>query len=324
MQIEARLLLIEKLEFQVLQKEKELVQLAKTMENKRELFSIGSITEEELTSLETNYSAAETNLLSLKKDISIQQVGLRDIDMQAYGYAIPESDTERVRILKIINTRTLQAEVNVAEARVDSSKTELRSAQALNRELVLLAPISGIVGAQYMEMGERVKADTKVFTVFDSTEVDISFPVPEAKGILLTRGLKVEAVVDSLDNRVFEAEIRQISPMVDPQSGNITIKAHLPNSDEIFKPGMFTRVKVAYGATRKSIIIPETCIAQKKNNAATLFLAVNSHVFKKEVELGEEKNGRVEVLSGLQENDLVIDSPSPLLREGEKIHAKDR
>ncbi len=323
LQIEARLLSIEKSELNLLQKEKEQEQLAKTLENKKELFNIGGITEEELTSMELNYSASETNLMSLKKDISIQKVGFRDSDIQAYGYDIPDTEEKRIEILKNINTRTLLAEVNVAKSRVESAMTEFHSAQALNMELSVKAPISGIIGAKYMELGERAKADTKIFTIFDSSEVDISFPVPESKGILLNAGLPVEATVDSLENRIFTANIRQISPMVDPQSGNITVKASMQNEDEIFRPGMFTRVRIKYGETRKTILIPETCIAQKKNKTAVLFLIVNSRIFRKDVELGEEKNGMVEILVGLKKGDLVIDSPSPLLREGEQVDIKE-
>lgn len=322
MQIEARLLTIEKLEIQLEQKKKEQAQLIKTLENKKELFKVGGISEEELNSLELNYSASETTIISLEKDIIIQKVGFRDKDIIINGYSIPNSKEERTEILKDINTKTLFAELNVAKSRVDTANTELKSAQALIDELTLKAPITGIIGAKYLELGERAKADTKVFTIFDSNEVDISFPVPESKGILLTRGLTVNAIVDSLNNKEFKAKIRQVSPMVDPKSGNITIKADMPNSKGLFKPGMFTRVNVKYGETRKAILIPETAIAQKQNNTGTIFLVVNSRVFKKEVDLGEESNGLIEVIEGLKKGDNVIDSPSPLLREGEQVEIK--
>ncbi len=323
MQVEARLISIEKSELQLSQKEKEQRQLVKTLDNKRELFKIGGITEEELSSMEMSFSAADTNLLSMRKDLSIQKIGFRDKDINSFGYTTPDTDEKRIEILKDINTRTLLAELNVAESRLETAKTELYSAEALNKELVLRAPITGIIGAKYLELGERAKADTKIFTIFDSREVDISFTVPEGKGILLKTGLNVKATVDSLENRAFEATIRQISPMVDPQSGNITIKASMSNKEECFKPGMFTRVNIKYGETRKSILIPETCIAQKRDKTASLFLVVNNHIFRKEIELGEEKNGMVEILKGLKEGDMIIDSPSPLLREGEQVHVKN-
>lgn len=322
MQVEARLLTIEKLKLQLSQKNKEQEQMAQSLENKRELFNVGGISEEELTSMELNYSASETAILSLEKDIIIQSVGFRDRDILNYGYNIPDNEEERTTILKDINTRTLLAELNVAKSRVETAETELKSAEALREELSLKAPISGIIGAKYMELGERAKADTKVFTIFDSNEVDISFPVPEAKGILLTNNLEVKAIVDSLDGKEFKARIRQISPMVDPKSGNITIKANMTNKEGLFKPGMFTRVNVKYGLTRMSVQIPETSIAQKKNSTGTIFLAVNSRVFRKEVELGVEKNGMVEVTEGLAKGDFVINSPSPLLREGEQVDVK--
>ncbi|WP_028975360.1 efflux RND transporter periplasmic adaptor subunit [Spirochaeta cellobiosiphila] len=319
LQIESRLVSLEKSQLQLKQKEREFEQIGKNLANQKELFAIGGATEEDIISLELSYSASETELLGLRKDLSIQMVGLRDEDILNYGYSVPEDQDTRIEILKDINTRTLLAELNVSKSQLNTAKTELQSAIELMQELNLKAPIDGIVGAKYLELGERVKADTKVFTVFDSTMVDISFPVPENKGILLTKGLKVEAVVDALDNSKYEASIRQISPMIDPQSGNITIKASLSNREGLFKPGMFSRVKVEYGNKRKAILVPESSIVQKKENNAVIFLTVNNHVFKKQVVLGEEFNGNIEIIDGIKKGDLIIDNPSPLLREGEEV-----
>lgn len=317
--VEARLLNMQKTQAQIRQKEKELKQLALKMENKKELLSLGGVTQEELDSLQLNYSAAETSLFSLKQDMAIERIGLRDEDILFYGYALPVNTEERITILKDINTRTLQAEVNVALAQVESAETELNSAKVLVDSLTLRSPFSGIVAARYLEQEERVKADTKVFTIFDSSDVDISFPVPESRGILLRRGMAVTASMDSLENSTFDAVIRQISPMIDPKSGNIMIKAALDNRNKIFRPGMFTRVHLRYGKSREAILIPETCVVNKSENQALIFLVINNRVFPKRIIPGEENQGRMEVIEGLIGGELIIDSPSAVLKEGEHV-----
>jgi len=322
LQAESRLLSLEKSDLNLMQKEAELEHQSLLLQNKKKLYALDGITEEELSSMQLAFSALETEIEILKKDIQIQKIGFRDSDISACGYNIPSCPEEKKELLLDINSQTLFSEIKVAEARVKSAVTELTSAEALLSETQLKSPIDGIVGARYMETGERAKSDSKIFTVFDSSEIDFVFSVPEKIGVMLIAGEEVRLSIDAAPDEPFTARIRLISPTIDPQSGNISIKAALDNNSGRLKPGMFARFSLVYGTPRKVLRIPSNSLVQKNGISGLVYKLNNKRVYPVSISLGNEDDGLIEVTDGLEEGDVIVLNPSPLLQEGDEINAK--
>lgn len=324
MQIEAKLLSIEKMEMQFLQKQKELEQQNKKYADIKELHAMGAVSNEEIESMEFSIQSLENDLAMMKQEIEIQSIGFRDSDLLQNGYQIPSDQQLKLELIKRINTKSLLAEVEVSKSKLDSAETELRSAELLLSELSITSPINGIVGAKYLETGERTKADTKLFTVFDSSEVDIVFPVPESKGLLLSTGMKVAVTIDALETgdqkqKDFIAFIRFVSPTVDPQSGSITVKAGMTNPEGLLRPGMFSRVKIAYDQPRSLLLIPKTCLINHKNAEALVFTVNNNYLQQVKIITGDEYDDLITVKSGLTRGTQLVNNPSPILCEGAAV-----
>jgi RND family efflux transporter MFP subunit len=188
--------------------------------------------------------------------------------------------------------------------------------------LELRSPIRGIVGAKYVEAGEHVAANTKAFTIINTSDLYAVFPLPEADALRVSEGTAVEALIEAVSPEPFKGKVELISPVIDPQAGTVTIKALLRNPSRKLMPGMFVRVKLVYGTPRRAVLLPVSCIAQKKGNKALIFTVVNSRAFLKEVSLGREMDGSYTVEAGLRNGDLLIDSPPPILKEGEEVDAQ--
>lgn len=322
LQVESRLISIEKSELNLSQKELELEHQRGLLENKKELLSIGGTTEEEAAAMELAFKALETEVEILRKDLQIQRIGFRDEDILSCGYNLPAGSDERKRILIDINSLTLKSELKVAEARVKSASTELESAQALLDETRLSSPLDGIVGAKYMERGERIKTDGKLFTIFDSSKVDLVFAVPEEIGVMLSPGQTVKLSLDAVRERNFSAVIRQISPTIDTRSGNITVKAELDNDEDLFRPGMFSRFSLTYGPPRKVTRIPVEALVRKDGSRGLVMKAEGGRAYPMSIVIDSENNGMHELVSGIGDGELIILNPSPLLQEGDRIDVR--
>jgi HlyD family secretion protein len=322
LQVEARIAGIQRSELELASKRRELDELAKALKNKEQLLSVGGTTEEAMASLRMSYAAAQTGVQLLEKDLDIRRIGLRDADILSRGLAVPHEEGARRRVLVQIGTLTLAAERDVAKARAESAAAELGAAEQLLAELDIRAPLSGIVGARYIEAGERAAADAKLFTLISTGEVYVVFPVPEAEAQRVVEGAPVEVSVDALGSTAFRARVALVSPVIDPQAGTVTVKALLANPSMRMKPGMFARVKLVYGTPRRVVVIPTSAIAQKKGSSARVFTVVNRRVFVREATLGKEMGGRWTVEEGLRPGERLVDSPSLLLKEGEEVEAE--
>jgi HlyD family secretion protein len=322
LQVEARVATVQRAELELESRRRELEELARSLRNKEQLLSAGGTTEEATASVRLSYASGRTAVQLLEKDLEIRRIGLRDEDIVSRGLAVPRDEAARRRVLVRIGTLTLAAERDVARARAEAAEAELGSVEQLIAELAVRAPLSGIVGARYVEAGEHAAANTKLFTLISTGEVYAVFPVPEAEAHRVRVGDPVEVRVDALGDAVFRGRVALVSPVIDPQAGTVTVKAVIADAGTRMKPGMFARVRLRHGAGRPVTVIPSSAIAQRQGSAARVFAVVNRRVFLKEATLGAETEGGWIVEKGLAPGERVVDSPSLLLKEGEEVEAE--
>ncbi|MDF1569351.1 MAG: efflux RND transporter periplasmic adaptor subunit, partial [Spirochaetaceae bacterium] len=318
-QVEARLLGLEKSLIEIEQKRREVEELNRAQSDQTTLFDVGGITEATLRAAQLSYLSADTDLQALEKDLEIRRIGLRDRDILAAGLATPDSPEAKRELLADLNTRTLRAELDVARARLTSARTEYESVLALADELVIRSPISGIIGVRGPEAGEKASQGDSIYTVFEDGDVHVVFPIQESDAVSVSRGLEVRVTVDAFPGDEFEARIERVSPVVDPQSGNVTVRALIKDAGIRLQPGMFARVSVKTDSPRNAVLVPETVLVEKRGNQAEVFTVRNGKAFSKSIVLGRQYGDRFEVIQNLGDGELLIDEPSPILREGEAV-----
>ncbi len=326
-QVEARLLSLRKTQLEIDRKKREAEELASTLENREQLFKVDGISQEQLQALRLQYQSAQTDYEALLTDYSINSIGLRDQDIRSAGEAVPAAEPERVALLVKINTQTLQAQLDSALAALQVAKSDLQAARALVDELTIRSPVAGIVGVRQAGVGERLRASDKLFTIIDDARVYAVFLVAENKAMRLSEGMPVQVEVPAQGDRVYRSAISIISPLLDPQSGNVTVRALLLNQDGALKPGLFIRVKVRTGDTRQSILLPASAFASRNGTEGAVFLVRGGRSFRQAVVIRPETEGqaagKVEVASGITVGDRVVDEPSPVLQDGGEVHAAD-
>ncbi|HEY9594964.1 MAG TPA: efflux RND transporter periplasmic adaptor subunit [Spirochaetia bacterium] len=326
-QVEARLLTLRKTQLDIDQKKREVDELQATLDNREKLFTVGGISEEQLQSLRLQYRSAETTYQSLLADYAINSIGLRDEDIRSMGLAVPAREPERTAVLVKINTQTLQAQLDAALASLQTATSDLEAARAVAAELVIHSPVNGIIGARQAGVGERLRTGDKVFTIIDDAQVYAVFLVAESKAMGLSEGMPVQVEVPAQQNRVYRSTISIISPLLDPQSGNLTIRALLSNRDGALKPGLFIRVKVRTAQTRQAILLPGSALVGRNGSQASVFVVKGGRSFKQAIvirtETADEAGGRVEIASGVAPGDRIVDEPSPVLQDGGEVRASD-
>jgi multidrug efflux pump subunit AcrA (membrane-fusion protein) len=318
--VEARLLSVTKGEFSLVQQELELDEAAGALEKQRELLNLGGLTDAAFRSLEVSLSAREAGLEVLKKDIEITRLGLRDEDLTGAGFVLSPfpAPGEKIRQFVELNTRSAAAELEAAEASLRSAEKNLESVKRLIGELTIRSTVTGVVGALYFENGEHVPPNEKFATVMDTSRVFALFYIQEQDMIHFARGAAVEIEIPSLGQQL-KAELDEISPMADPQSGNFSVKASLPNPGLSIKPGMFIKCLIPRTEELRLPAIPETALLTGKGGEAYVFCAAKGAAVIKAVRVHSRKDGMLWIAEGIAEGDLVIDKPSPFLKEGAPV-----
>lgn len=201
-------------------------------------------------------------------------------------------------------------QANAAQANADL-------AGKLAGDTVIRAPIDGIIGERYVNVGEYVQPPTRVASVFAVNPARISISVPEPAVGRVKEGQTLDIEVSSYPGRVFPATVRFVSPVLRAQTRDLIVEAAAKNDDSALKPGMFATVKLIVGEDEQPTVPVEAI--KHDGTVRRLFVANGTSVVELVVKTGLVKDGRIAVFEPLAEDQKVVIKPPPGLSDGSAI-----
>ncbi len=154
----------------------------------------------------------------------------------------------------------------VPESVADEARAALRVAQIERQQAlesvadrVVRAPFAGVMGLANVERGDRVNTDTALTTIDDRLVLLIDFEVPEAYLGRIAIGQRIEARNPAHPDRAFAGSISEIDSRIDPVSRNVRVRATVPNTTDLLRPGMSFQVRLALPG-KPFVSVPELAL----------------------------------------------------------------
>ena len=221
----------------------------------------------------------------------------------------------------------LQERNLAARADVEDSQSRLRQAdadiQAIEAELAnyqIKAPFSGRVGFRNISIGALVTPGMDLVTLDKLDVMQLDFSVPEVFLGRLSPGLMLNATTAAYPDALFSGEIATIGTRVDPVTRSVSVRADLENTDGRLRPGMLMEV-IVQQRVRDTVVIPEAAIEPSGDRHFVMLIEQSegsTRLARREVVIGERRNGEVEILEGLAANDLIVFHGLQLARDGQE------
>jgi len=150
------------------------------------------------------------------------------------------------------------------------------------------APISGIVSERFIKVGNMVTVNQETFRVTDFDPLLAVLHVPEKELSKLQAGFPAELVADAIPGEIFSAGILRISPVVSAETGTFKVTVGVTDKTRKLKPGMFTRVNIAYDMHENTLLLPKDAILTE-DSESTVFIVTEKVEDKSESEEKGEK-----------------------------------
>ncbi len=187
------------------------------------------------------------------------------------------------------------------------SDGEINGSNAAPSRYMVRAPGPGVVLEKEITLGEVIEAGKKVFTISDLSTVWVLLNIYEKDLAKVTRGTSVKIQTESYPGEIFAGKVAYIGDVVDPQNRTVSLRVEVPNPSRRLKPGMFATAEVvASGTVAKAIVIPSSAIQKIERKPVAFVWQSDGSFAKKELQLGKEMSGRVEVKSGLTDGEQVV------------------
>ena len=174
----------------------------------------------------------------------------------------------------------------------------------------IYATVSGTVSEKLASEGDYVKQGLPILKVSNLNSVWAEFDVYENQIAQFKVGQKIKIISNAYPNKVFDASVSFIDPVLNTRTRTVAIRAVLQNNDRLFKPGMFVSGKIESSTTSPSgqLSIPATAVMWT-GERSLVYIKTNPNepVFKmREITLGNRNGDAFTVVSGLENGDEIV------------------
>jgi membrane fusion protein, multidrug efflux system len=238
-------------------------------------------------------------------------------DVQRYTELVAKNATT------VVTLNNAQTQVNVSRALADSNKATLEGLKVQLGYCTITAPIAGRISMAMVKVGNVVRqADTTALaTINQISPIYVSFTVPQRllPDVRAARDAEtavIEAIVPGSGARV-PGQVTMIENAVDAATGMATIRASMPNAEEILWPGTLVNTQLTL-RTEKRVAIPATAL--QISQAGTFVFVVKDDVATvRPVKVERTVDGQSVIESGLEEGEAVVTDGQLLLSNGTRV-----
>jgi membrane fusion protein (multidrug efflux system) len=182
----------------------------------------------------------------------------------------------------------------------------------------IVAPFSGIVGLRRVSVGEYITAGQALVNLEEIDPVKADFRVPEKFLPAIRVGQTIHIKIDAFPDETFEGKVYAIDPRLDVAGRSLLVRAILPNKDQRLRPGLFARVTVLLQLKEDALSVPEQAIVPQ-GDSQYVFKIVDGKVQLTKVVIGTRREGRVEIVEGLDVGDEVVTAGQLKIRHGSAV-----
>jgi len=245
--------------------------------------------------------------------------------------AVPQAEAQQARANMVLAKNKFDRAVDLAKSNYisgqarDEAENNLKVAEAALQlseaklaKMDLRAPFSGIIGLRSVSVGDYVKEGADLVNLESIDPLKVDFRVPEVYMRQVQVGQSLQVQLDALPGKTFEGKVFAVNPLIDAAGRAVVIRAMVRNPDTSLRPGMFARVRLITRDAQDALVLPEQALVPQ-GDQQFVFRIQDGKAVRTKVEVGQRRDAKVEILTGLAKDDLVVTAGQLKLRDGAPV-----
>ena len=213
------------------------------------------------------------------------------------------------------------SDMQTASAQLNSAKVKLEKHK-------ILAPFGGMIGIKHISVGQFIQSGMDLVKLVDNHPLKVDFSVAEVDIDKIYVSQDIDVYVGGDVFQSYSAKISAIEPESDKISHSFKVRAILDVPEEIalnsqiLKPGRFVKVRITVNEGEQGIVVPESAV-EKLGNENMVYIVSDGMAIRRLVTIGMRKDGYVEIVTGINEGDLVITKGKEGVSDGRAVKVYD-
>ena len=217
------------------------------------------------------------------------------------------------------------SEIQYLEAKTnyEIQNNRLKSITESLAKTTITAPFSGTIDEIFIEEGNLVSPPMmpdqgNAFRIINLNELYVESVIPESFIGKIKKGAEVQVEIPVL-NKSFNSTIKHSVSSINQLSRTFKIEVSVPKNDMDLIPNLNVEVNVLDYTNSQAILVPESIVSEDSDNNKFLFTVLNNKAKKTIVETGYTQNGMIEITTGLDVNEIVINEGGRIVKDGQNV-----
>jgi Cu(I)/Ag(I) efflux system membrane fusion protein/cobalt-zinc-cadmium efflux system membrane fusion protein len=202
----------------------------------------------------------------------------------------------------------------------DSEIAAIEKSGAVKKSLTVRSPFTGVITQKNIIEGAFAKPGASLFTISDLSHVWVEAHIFEYEQNLVSKDQEVEMTLSYNPEKIYKGSISYIFPYLQQKTRDVIIRIDFENKDKELKPDMFTRISIKTGSDKEGLSISSEAVIHSGEKKIVFVAKGGGKYTPREIQTGIYlDNGRVEILSGLSQDDKIVISGQFLLDSESKL-----
>ena len=227
---------------------------------------------------------------------------------EIYSPALETAKAEFLQVLRRNNPNVVKASrhrlwaLGISEDRIKA----LEKHRTLTQKVKVFSPIDGVITKLDAADGMYVRPEDVIMTLADVSTVWLISDVFESDAELLRHGAKVSATSKFDAGLKITGKVDYIYPTVNQVTRTIPVRTVLDNANGHLKPGMFMTISIEGHDRQAVILVPREALIRTGLQERVILALGGGHFQPALVTSGREFGNKIEILSGLSPDELVV------------------
>jgi HlyD family secretion protein len=209
----------------------------------------------------------------------------------------------------------LRSEELAARARVEVTKAELQASDLRLRHTRVTAPDDGVITARSVNVGQVAQVGNEMLRLLRKGRVEWRAEIPESRMREIRIGQSVK--LTTADGAQLEGKVRAIAPTVESSTRAGLVYVDIPSKGAA-RPGMFARGEILLGQAVASMA-PLSSVVTQDGYAYVFVVNDQQLVARRRVETGAVRGKQIEIVSGVQPGERIVDKGAGFLKDGDRV-----
>ncbi|OIQ93052.1 multidrug resistance protein MdtA precursor [mine drainage metagenome] len=265
----------------------------------------------------------DQQILRARADVASAESNLEIADITAKRWqnlVVSNSVSRQESDEKTADAKSKHDILNAAKANLES----LLANQSFQR---IVAPFDGVVTERNTDIGKLINPGSNngqaLFRVVDNRRLRIYTEVPQYFIYLIKPKMKVQVYFPELPAQGFAATVLSTSNAIRESSRTATVELLMENKGGKLFSGSYAEVHFDLPSSSKVFRLPVSALLFRKEGLQVATVGADDRVVLKHIAIARDLGRVVEVNSGIDSADRVIDSPSDSIVQGDVVRIKN-